>query len=874
VPTDRTVKVRLTADPKGFVAGMKAASKSVADLRHDIDSTNDRTAWLAQSFLALSPSGVAGAAAGIPALAGLTTQLGFAVGAAGTAVLAFSGIGDALGKLNDYQMDPTAAKLRNLNIAMSEIGEDGREFVRFLDDVGPAFNDLQDTARGQMFPGVEDSIRTFVDDLLPRVKVVVSEVAGAMGDLAREGSEALAGPRWEAFFEFLQTQARPTLVDMSRAIGNFTNGFANLLVAFGPMTEDFSRGLLKMSRSFAEWSANLDDNGSFQDFLGYIQDVTPRVLDLFESLVGATVSLVEAAGPVGEQMLPIFSKFLDIVSAIAETPLGPVIVAAAAAIGLMGRAMALATITTGGTFGKITKGTRDSATQAVKARLAFRDLGNAIYYSGHQASDFKKLSGTGIIGRAETINAYRARDAVKAYGKQVGGTAGQVGLLAVTMSDLDDKMGLTNTAMGALIGSMGGPWVAAAGAAIGFTLDLAKANDELVESTQALDGAIRDNNLTALLEKQADAERELAEIRRNASPLGGNPVGMLVGIISDDEMSEAEGKLAEATKRVEDLRTQLRTMNLEQKTGSGPRGQGQMFHEIEGSAADAARATRDAKMALREFAEEIMDVQSFLDSSNSLIQYERNLDAMTEALKVNGDEWDVSTKKGQDNLTARNSLVDSAILRAQDLIDKGDELGAQRILDRAVKDLENFAKKSPEAKRAMQPLIEELKDLDQFHAKPDIKVQGKGKALNEINEVNTALEALERHLTTLRLDHMDIRLGGPGFAAGGYTGGGGKYEPAGIVHKGEFVFDQATTSRNRGLFEAIHRGMAGYADGGYVQATAAAPAAIGVDYDRLAGAMLRARPLYGNVTIQPHDYNEFKREMTRDSVASAGNGWG
>jgi hypothetical protein len=26
--------------------------------------------------------------------------------------------------------------------------------------------------------------------------------------------------------------------------------------------------------------------------------------------------------------------------------------------------------------------------------------------------------------------------------------------------------------------------------------------------------------------------------------------------------------------------------------------------------------------------------------------------------------------------------------------------------------------------------------------------------------------------------------------------------------------------------------------------------------------------------VQPHDYNEFKREMTRDSVASAGNGWG
>lgn len=34
-----------------------------------------------------------------------------------------------------------------------------------------------------------------------------------------------------------------------------------------------------------------------------------------------------------------------------------------------------------------------------------------------------------------------------------------------------------------------------------------------------------------------------------------------------------------------------------------------------------------------------------------------------------------------------------------------------------------------------------------------------------------------------------------GFADGGYTGGGGKNQPAGIVHKGEYVFDQQATKR-------------------------------------------------------------------------------
>jgi phage-related minor tail protein len=44
-----------------------------------------------------------------------------------------------------------------------------------------------------------------------------------------------------------------------------------------------------------------------------------------------------------------------------------------------------------------------------------------------------------------------------------------------------------------------------------------------------------------------------------------------------------------------------------------------------------------------------------------------------------------------------------------------------------------------------------------------------------------------------------------GFATGGYTGDGGKYEPAGVVHRGEFVFNKEAT-RKIGVknLEALH----------------------------------------------------------------------
>lgn len=64
------------------------------------------------------------------------------------------------------------------------------------------------------------------------------------------------------------------------------------------------------------------------------------------------------------------------------------------------------------------------------------------------------------------------------------------------------------------------------------------------------------------------------------------------------------------------------------------------------------------------------------------------------------------------------------------------------------------------------------------------------------------------------------------FADGGYTGAGGKYQPAGIVHKGEFVFDQDSVDRiGVPTLMALQRG---YAGGGFVGAPPAIARAAGI----------------------------------------------
>ncbi len=53
---------------------------------------------------------------------------------------------------------------------------------------------------------------------------------------------------------------------------------------------------------------------------------------------------------------------------------------------------------------------------------------------------------------------------------------------------------------------------------------------------------------------------------------------------------------------------------------------------------------------------------------------------------------------------------------------------------------------------------------------------------------------------------LALRQQTTGFADGGFTGEGGKYDVAGNVHRGEFVFNAERTRQFRPLFEAIHKG--------------------------------------------------------------------
>ena len=314
----------------------KTGSK-LRDGSRDIDRYSGRLRLLTEAAVVLGPALIPLGAAAIPAVAGLAAGFGVAAGAAGVALLAFQGVGDALKAIDAYQLEPTQANLEKMRQSLDALGPAGAEFAKYLDNLEPVLHDLQNTAREGLFPGVEEGINNLLQ-LLPQVRTIVGNVANAMGDLSAEAGSALAGDGFSAFFDYLEGNAAPLLTEFGHTLGNVAEGLASLTVAFGPLTNDFAGGMERASRAFADWAAGVSETQGFRDFVSYIRESGPQAVALLGALGNAFVGIIRAAAPFGSAVLPALTAFANVVAAIANSPLGQPLFTTAAAMLAMSRA--------------------------------------------------------------------------------------------------------------------------------------------------------------------------------------------------------------------------------------------------------------------------------------------------------------------------------------------------------------------------------------------------------------------------------------------------------------------------------------------------------------------------------------------------------
>ncbi|MCL1870997.1 MAG: phage tail tape measure protein [Promicromonosporaceae bacterium] len=292
------------------------------------------------------------------------------------------------------------------------------------------------------------------------------------------------------------------------------------------------------------------------------------------------------------------------------------------------------------------------------------------------------------------------------------------------------------------------------------------------------------------------------------------------------------------------------------------------------SARDAQRqyqqATDDAKKTLEESAG-VTD--KMYDKQGNLTKRGQELVA---AYVQTGKALDITTEAGRKNQAALDDIASTGL----DVVDSMRQNGAsQEDLQKSMATTRQAYIDAATSMGMSKEAAEKLADqLGLIPTNTTANVEVKDNVDTEVTRITKALQSIPKSTTTtvyantsaaygaisqlnaaLRAagsgQHVAVGGGGSGgltFADGGYTGPGGKYQPAGVVHRGEYVFTAEATNRiGVGALNQLNYGQfPGYAGGGLV----GGPAGTGPASVSRSLTVVNQGPRLDPVTLRHYDH--------------------
>lgn len=815
--------VRSRTDLGGTTREVDALGKSSQHSGAQIDKLSGRLKLIAQAAAVLGPGLVPIGAVAIPAVAGLASQFGFAAIGAGSLVVAAQGVGDALKAVNDAALDPTVENLEKAREAMSRLGPEAQEFVSRFQELRPVLADIRDSAAAGWFPGLTEALDHF-EDVAPRIGSLFEEIGRAGGALVAGGAESLAGPRWAEFLTFIETEAPQALTELGHTVGNLTHGLAELWMAFGPLNESFSGWLLDVSRGFDSWAEGLSQTEGFRDFIAYVREQGPQVVETFKALFDAVLQIVQAAAPLGGPVLQAIEAIAQAIALIADSPAGPTILAAASAMAILSRAQAAwaavsATSWVAGIRGA--NGFSASLATAAKSAGVFAVVVSSFMDTMSQMDTWERGR---AASEAMAGNITELTDAIQA--SNVGKFAGELGVDVRRLAEDLHRNGEEGEYAKEVIDKLNA-------SSEGFGNNISLFASDILPMW------------TSESSKAWEAGDDLNDIIANNADL----------------MGAAAGAANRATYGIAGIGPTLdATARAAQGASLGL-----------GKAEDALT---DAQKAARKFEGALDSLTGWLDKREAMRNFNDSVRELGKSIKNGFGRKDIENLDAVGrNIATVAAGIENKELRADFLADARESL--RKLAENA----------GPKARDEIDLLIRRIKILEKQNPEPEVEVKT-GKAERDIINVRRLLNEIPESVTsTVIVKRRDERVGSkfgqsanPTHNADGGTIRG-RRTPYGDkvlswLAPGEEVISnrKGQADRHRSLLKAINAGR--MADGGTVPWERRAPMSgaslapgggMSIDYDRLASAIANARPaqLYGDVHVSD-GYGGFKRQMQQD----------
>ncbi|MFV8045135.1 phage tail protein, partial [Staphylococcus aureus] len=204
--------------------------------------------------------------------------------------------------------------------------ETAKKAFEALNSIGGAiFGDLLNAA-GRF----GDGLVNIFTQLMPLFKFV-SQGLQNMSIAFQNWANSVAGQNAiKAFIDYTTTN----LPKIGQIFGNVFAGIGNLMIAFAQNSSNIFDWLVKLTSQFRAWSEQVGQSQGFKDFISYVQENGPTIMQLIGNIVKALVAFGTAMAPIASKLLDFITNLAGFIAKLFETH--PAIAQVAGVMGILG----------------------------------------------------------------------------------------------------------------------------------------------------------------------------------------------------------------------------------------------------------------------------------------------------------------------------------------------------------------------------------------------------------------------------------------------------------------------------------------------------------------------------------------------------------
>lgn len=138
----------------------------------------------------------------------------------------------------------------------------------------------------------------------------------SLGQKFQNWANSVAGQNAiQAFIEYTKTN----LPKLGQIFGNVFSGIGNLMIAFGQNSSNIFDWLVKLTSQFRAWSEQVGQSQGFKDFISYVQENGPTIMQLIGNIVKALVAFGTATAPIASKLLDFITNLAGFIAKLFET---------------------------------------------------------------------------------------------------------------------------------------------------------------------------------------------------------------------------------------------------------------------------------------------------------------------------------------------------------------------------------------------------------------------------------------------------------------------------------------------------------------------------------------------------------------------------